>query len=62
VLEGLQTINPRVKAIASSGYSDDPIMAHPALYGFKGKLSKPYMQKDFVAVVTEILSADESDV
>jgi PAS domain S-box-containing protein len=62
VLEELRIINPRVKAIASSGYSNDPIMAHPTDYGFMGKLSKPYLQEDFVAVVSEFLSADESEV
>jgi PAS domain S-box-containing protein len=62
VLEELRTINSRVKAIASSGYSDDPIMAFPSGYGFMGKLSKPYLKEDFIAVVTEILSADEPEV
>jgi PAS domain S-box-containing protein len=38
----LQKIDPDVKAIVSSGYSNDPVMANPAKYGFSGRISKPY--------------------
>jgi two-component system, cell cycle sensor histidine kinase and response regulator CckA len=48
VLEHLRTITPGVKAVASKGFSDDPIMANPATYGFIGKLSKPCLQEEFV--------------
>ncbi len=34
--------NPEVKAVVSSGYSNDPIMAHFSDYGFAGVLIKPY--------------------
>jgi len=35
-------IDPSVKAIVSSGYSNDPIMTNYKEYGFIGVLSKPY--------------------
>jgi CheY-like chemotaxis protein len=38
----LRKIAPAVKIMASSGYSDDPIMAHPRKNGFDGSVRKPY--------------------
>ncbi|MBN2157528.1 MAG: response regulator [Candidatus Lokiarchaeota archaeon] len=38
----LLKIDPNVKAIVSSGYSSDPIMAEFSKFGFIGVLSKPY--------------------
>jgi CheY-like chemotaxis protein len=35
-------IDPNVKAIVSSGYSYDPIMANYSDYGFSAVLTKPY--------------------
>jgi hypothetical protein len=38
----LLAIDPKVSAVVSSGYADDPALANPAAYGFKGIVSKPY--------------------
>jgi len=38
----LFSIDPKVKAIASSGYSNDPIMSNYESYGFKGIIKKPF--------------------
>lgn len=56
VLEALLRIDPRVKAVASSGYSNDPIMSEPAKYGFKAKLSKPYLRDDLIKVLSGVLA------
>jgi CheY-like chemotaxis protein len=41
-IKEIRKIDPDVKAIAASGYSDDPVIADPEQYGFKGALRKPY--------------------
>lgn len=42
----LLELDPSIKAVASSGYSDDPIMANHAKYGFRAVLAKPYTLKE----------------
>lgn len=51
----LRELNPDVKAIASSGYSNDPIMADFRAYGFSGVLSKPYRSAEMAKVLAEVL-------
>lgn len=42
VLNSILEINPKAKIIVSSGYSNDPMMAEHAKYGFKAVIPKPY--------------------
>jgi PAS domain S-box-containing protein len=42
VMRQLISLDPNVKAIISSGYTDDPVISHYADYGFKGAITKPY--------------------
>lgn len=41
-LSRMRGIDPAVRAVVSSGYSDDPVMADPAAFGFAAVLAKPY--------------------
>lgn len=41
-IQALLRIDPDVKAIVMTGYSDDPVVRDPARHGFKGALTKPF--------------------
>jgi len=42
----LLALDPNVKALLSSGYSNDEVVASFAKYGFRGVLPKPYRLLD----------------
>ncbi|MFZ2447648.1 MAG: PAS domain S-box protein [Syntrophobacteraceae bacterium] len=60
-LQKLLYLNPDVKAVVSSGYSNDPIMSDYGRYGFKDILSKPYALEQLKRVLNRVLS-DEGRV
>ncbi len=41
-LRRLRVLDPDVRAIVASGYSDDPVMAEPQRHGFRGVVPKPF--------------------
>jgi CheY-like chemotaxis protein/two-component sensor histidine kinase len=49
----LLKLDPDVRAIASSGYSSDPVMANPGVYGFRSRLPKPYDIPDLMRAIEE---------
>ncbi len=53
-LRKLFEMDQGVIAIASSGYSNDPIMAAPRKYGFADKLKKPYAQTELADIFERI--------
>jgi signal transduction histidine kinase len=53
----LRALDPEVKAIVSSGYSNDPIMADFPHYGFCGVLPKPYQLSELSAVLQQVLTS-----
>ena len=54
-IKELLLLDPEVKAIVSSGYADDPIMANYVEYGFKGIVSKPYSINQLREVLSRVL-------
>jgi two-component system, cell cycle sensor histidine kinase and response regulator CckA len=54
-LAGLLEIDPQVKAIVSSGYSDDPIMADFQKYGFRGIIAKPYRISELGKILNQVI-------
>lgn len=54
-IEKLLEIDPEVKAIVSSGYSNDPIMAEHRQYGFSGVIVKPFNIRELSKLLDEIL-------
>ena len=51
----LREIAPGVRAIVSSGYANDPVMADYARYGFAGVVAKPFLLKDLSASIAAVL-------
>lgn len=56
-IRNLLKIDPEAKAIVSSGYSNDPIMADSREYGFKGVIAKPYKVKQLSKVLHEVIAS-----
>ena len=55
-IEKLLRIDPQVKAIVSSGYSDDPIMANFKKYGFSEVIAKPYKVVELSKILQRVIT------
>ena len=49
----LRELDSEVKAIVSSGYSQDPVMADYRAYGFDGMVAKPYNVESLLAILQD---------
>src|SRR5262249_50294135 len=58
----LKALDPQVKAIVSSGFSNDPIMADFKRHGFSGVVPKPYSMSELMEVVQGALKGAKSTV
>jgi len=54
-IKELIKIDPDVKAIVCSGYSNDPVLANYEEHGFRGAMAKPYQMADLESVLKKIL-------
>lgn len=54
-IKKLLAIDPQIKAIVSSGYSTDPIMAEFKKYGFSDVVVKPYRTEELSKVLHKVM-------
>jgi PAS domain S-box-containing protein len=60
VISKLLTIDPQVRAIVVSGYSNDPVLANYQEYGFKGRVAKPFNLVDLSVVLNSVIEGTQS--
>ena len=54
-MEQLSRLDPEVKAIVSSGYSNDQVLSSYRDYGFSGIVAKPYETAALAAMLNQLL-------
>ena len=54
-IKQLRKIDPDVKAVVSSGYTDDPAVLDFSDYGFDEKLTKPYKIHDLKNILEQVM-------
>ena len=54
----LRKIDPNVKGIVSSGYSNDPVMTDFKAHGFSEALNKPFDMKQLSELMQKIITDD----
>ncbi len=59
-MEELLKLDPAVKAIVSSGYSNDLVLSNYQSHGFRGMVSKPYDVADFAHAVERVLKGERA--
>ncbi|MBE9546567.1 MAG: response regulator, partial [Proteobacteria bacterium] len=59
-IKKLLEIDPGARAIVSSGYSNDPVMANFEKYGFAGVVSKPYKIEELGKALYKVITGKDS--
>ena len=59
-IQHLRRLDPHVKAIVTSGYSEDPIMSDFQAYGFQDILVKPYKIIDLAKTLESVCAPPKS--
>ena len=54
VIKAIHQIHPSVKAIATSGYANDSIIADPKKYHFQASLPKPFVLQELIHIMNQI--------
>lgn len=54
VIKAIHKIHPSVKAIATSGYANDSIIADPKKYHFQASLPKPFVLQELIHIMNQI--------
>ncbi len=58
-IQRLLEIDPEVKAIVSSGYSNDPILADFDKHGFKDVIAKPYKTREVSEILHRVIAGTD---
>lgn len=61
MIDHLRAMDPDVKAIISSGYSNDPVLDNFKEYGFLGVVAKPYKIEQLCAVLDTVIQGPATD-
>jgi CheY-like chemotaxis protein len=59
-LEQMLRLDPAVRAIVSSGYSNDTVLSNYQAYGFRGMVSKPYQIADLAHATDRVLKGERA--
>jgi len=59
-IQRLKELDPSVRAIVASGYSNDPVMARAQEFGFCAGVSKPFGVEQLVRVLEQVLARGSS--
>ncbi|MFC1669412.1 ATP-binding protein [Spirochaetota bacterium] len=54
-IKKIREVDPSVKAVVSSGYTNDPVMENFREHGFNGAMEKPYHMDNLLSVLEEVL-------
>jgi PAS domain S-box-containing protein len=55
VVKEMLSLDPHLRAIVVSGYSNDPVLANYEDYGFKGRVAKPFNLIDLSIVLNSVI-------
>ena len=58
-IQRLRLLDPQVRGIVSSGYSNDPVLSHFHSYGFQGMVAKPFRLDELSEALYQVLSKRE---
>jgi two-component system, cell cycle sensor histidine kinase and response regulator CckA len=59
-LQALHAVDPEIRAIAMSGYTEDAVVLDPARHGFKAALTKPFESEQARQVISFVMSGARS--
>lgn len=59
-MERLRLLDPGVKAIVSSGYSNDRVLSDYRAHGFRGMVAKPYEIADLTHAINTVLHGGQA--
>ncbi len=61
LIKELQSIDPRVRAVISSGYSNNSVLRDFKEHGFQGYVAKPYKIEELCSVLDQVMHGGQVD-